>query len=119
LSLLVKINAIEEIDNGRDWQGRLAMSISLRNEVDDRLLWKYRFDERESAEKVEVKSVVAVLNTIYNREMDNAIASMKEFLQTGGCRVSSGPDKDEDAQQVPQKIKESEESIEIDKEQTP
>jgi ABC-type uncharacterized transport system auxiliary subunit len=98
LSLLIKINAIEEVDSGRDWQGRLAMSIYLRDEVEDSLLWKYRFDTIESAAKVEVKSVVAVLNAVYNREMDKAIASMKQFLSTGGCRVSSESldDRDDD-----------------------
>ena len=87
LSLLVKIYAIEEVDKGKEWQGRLAMKMFLRDEMEDRLLWKHRFDIRRSASKAEVKSVVEVLNRIYNDEMEAAMTSLKAFLDADGCRV--------------------------------
>ncbi len=96
LSLLIRIYAVEELDSGNDWEGRLAMSLFLRDEMADKLLWKYRFDIKEPAKNKEVKSVVAVLSKIYNQEMDKAVASMKKFLQNGGCHAEDESAEDHD-----------------------
>ena len=90
LSLLVKVYAVEEVDDGKEWQGRLAMNFYLRDEMEDELLWKHRFDVKESADKAEVKSVVEVLNRIYNREIGKAVESMSAFIKSGGCQLSKG-----------------------------
>lgn len=92
LSLLVKVYAIEEVDNGKDWHGRLAMNFFLRDEMEDKLLWTHRFDVKEAANKNEVKAVVEILNRIYNREIAAVVASLKGFLSTGGCHLSKSGD---------------------------
>ena len=96
LSMLVKVYAFEEVDKGKDWQGRLAIQMTLRDEMEDVILWKHRFDVRDTAEKQEVKSVVEVLNRIYNREIDNAVASLEAFLKNGGCRLERPYSEDND-----------------------
>ena len=78
---------MEEVDKDKEWQGRLAAKFFLRDEMEDRLLWKHRFDVRRSAAKPEVKSVVEGLNRIYNDEMDAAMSSLRAFLDSGGCRT--------------------------------
>ena len=86
LSLLIKLYVLEEVDKDNDWQGRLAVKIVLRDEMADRFLWAHRFDVRRSADKREVKSVVEVLNRIYNEQMDEAMTSLSGFLHSNGCR---------------------------------
>ena len=67
----------------------MAAAFFLRDEMRDELLWKHSFDVKKSAAKDEVRSVVEVINRIYNEETQKALTSMKAFLTSGGCRVDS------------------------------
>ncbi len=88
LSLLVKVHAVEELDRDKEWFGRLSMSVFLTDEMEGQLLWSHRFDAQEKTPKDEVRSVIEVLNKLYNREMDKVVKSLREFLSNGGCTFS-------------------------------
>lgn len=86
LSLLVKLNNLEEIDRGGTWYARLAMSFILRDETAEASLWNSQFDIRKEVPQTEVKAVVEVLNSIYNEEIDKVVASLTRlFNNQNGC----------------------------------
>ena len=80
LTLFAKVHNLEEIDRHKNWNGRLAMSFVLRDDVAGETVWEYRFDETKSASKNNVKSMIQSINDIYNKNMKNMLKSMASFV---------------------------------------
>ena len=80
LTLFVKVQNLEEIDRNKTWNGRLAMSFSLKDDVSDDVVWEYRFDEINPAKKNDIKEMIQAINDIYNRQMVKVVHALKLFI---------------------------------------
>lgn len=80
LTLFAKVHNLEEIDKDKKWNGRLAMSFSVRDDISGNEVWEYRFDETKPASQNDIKSMILTLNDIYNSQMKKMIQSLKMFL---------------------------------------
>ena len=90
LTLYTKVHNLEEIDRDKTWNGRLAMSFTLRDDLSGRTVWEYHFDETKTVPKKEVKVVIYTINEIYNRQIAKMVNSLKLFLESySGCKKKS------------------------------
>lgn len=80
LTLFTKVHNLEEIDRHKNWNGRLAMSFVLRDDVSGKTVWEYRFDETKSASKNDIKSMIQSINSIYNENIKKMLKSMTSFV---------------------------------------
>jgi len=85
LSLFARLHRLEEVDRGQEWHARLAMSMVLKDDRTDAVLWRHEFDVTRKASDNEIRRVIAALNELYNEQMDVAIASLRTHLQQRGC----------------------------------
>jgi uncharacterized lipoprotein YmbA len=99
LTLIAKLNNLEEIDREGAWNGRIAMHFVLKDEMEEHQLWEHHFDVIRRVAKTDIKSVVLVLNQIYNDEMDVLVKSLEAFFKShGGCGVQLSSN-DEDGEE--------------------
>lgn len=92
LTLIAKLQNLEETDRDGVWNGRVAMDFVLKEEMEDVTLWTYEFDVTRQVPDQEVKSVLGILNQIYNDEMDAVVKSLEAHFKTeGGCGVKATP----------------------------
>jgi ABC-type uncharacterized transport system auxiliary subunit len=89
LSLFARLHRLEEVDRGDEWFARLALSMDLRDDQSETVLWRYQFDVTRKAPENQIQAVIEVLNEIYNEELDSAVASLERYLtNNGGCPVA-------------------------------
>jgi ABC-type uncharacterized transport system auxiliary subunit len=99
LTLIAKLHNLEEMDRNGTWNGRIAMHFILKDEMEEHMLWEHHFDVVRPVPKTDIKSVVSVLNKIYNDEMDVLVKSLEAFFKShGGCGVQLSP-RDEDEEE--------------------
>ena len=89
LGLFVKIVALEELDDGKDWTGRLAMSFALKDPATEAVLWSHSFDARKKAQARTLVALMEALSQIYNAEFDKMRRSLAAYLANAPiCRPS-------------------------------
>jgi uncharacterized lipoprotein YmbA len=99
LTLISKLHNLEEMDRNNVWNGRIAMHLVIKDEMEEHTLWEHSFDTMRQVPKQDIKSVVEVLNTIYNNEMDAVVKSLEAFFKAnGGCgaKLTSNDEDDEE-----------------------
>lgn len=112
LTLYTKVHNLEEIDRDSTWNGRLAMSFTLRDDLSGRTVWEYDFDETKPVPEKEVKVVVYTINEIYNRHMTKMVHSMKLFLENhSGCEKNRRPRDYHDDYDEPAVLPQSEDGV--------
>jgi ABC-type uncharacterized transport system auxiliary subunit len=80
LTLFAKVHNLEEVDRARNWNGRLAMSFSLRDDITRKTVWEYSFDETNDSSNNDVKAVIRSINDIYNSQIKKVIHELKLFV---------------------------------------
>lgn len=86
LTLITKLHNLEELDRDGVWHGRLSMHFALKDEMEETTFWEHHFDTMRQVPSMDIKSVVKVINDIYNDEMDQIIESLTAFFKTNnGC----------------------------------
>jgi ABC-type uncharacterized transport system auxiliary subunit len=89
LTLYGRLNVIEELEDEKGWNARLAMSFRLKSARDENIIWKYRFDRTEKVGEEKIELFLRVMNKIYNEEIDKMIAALAHFIPSHiGCRNS-------------------------------
>ena len=89
LTLYGRLNVIEEVEDEKGWNARLAMSFRLKSARDEDIIWKYRFDKTERVGEDKIELFLSVMNKIYNEEIDKMIAALARFVPShSGCRNS-------------------------------
>jgi ABC-type uncharacterized transport system auxiliary subunit len=87
MALYVKVNSIEEIDIGAQWNAHLAMEFLLKSADDDAPLWRYEFDETKPISNQDVLSLIQTLSHIYNEQTDQMLQSLAELVKSSDkCR---------------------------------
>jgi len=81
LGLYVRLNSLEEVDGADGWQARMAMSFMLKNERSDEIIWKDGFDETRPVPEKKIRSVVQILNNIYNDQMKAMMKSLRKAIR--------------------------------------
>lgn len=83
--LLARIDAIEILPDGDLTDVRLAMTMRLRDSKTDLDVWEHGFDKRQRVpgRRAEVEDAIDVLNTVYNTEIDRALALLAGFIRNG------------------------------------
>ena len=96
LTMIVKLHNLEEMDREGVWHGRIAMHFILKDEMEEITLCEHHFDVIRQVPNMDIKSVVKVLNDIFNDEMDVLVKSLEAFFKShGGCGLRHSDD-DED-----------------------
>ena len=94
--MIVKLHNLEEMDREGVWHARIAMHFSLKDDMEENTLWEHDFDVIRQVPSQDIKSVVQVLNDIFNDEMDVVIKSLETFFKNnGGCGVQTDSDKED------------------------
>ncbi len=98
LTMIAKLHNLEEMDREGVWNSRIAMHFVMKDEMEESTLWEHTFDTIRPVSSMDIKSVVGVLNDIFNDEMDILVKSLEAFFKShGGCGVPPRGDDDEES----------------------